>query len=532
MVQSVQRGCCRARFNANNGVALSRLPRFAAQAHPVDSRCCLSRQSHCHIAKSATDVFDLVMTTCGNGDPCSRLLFNSVNRAYLLRVGDYYSCNVQTPATPTQRYIEKDGCFIRAHPPLGDTLRDTFDEATASSLNPWGISDHDRNTRETQGVGCQISCAEDHTHEATKSYFQKKALGATALWDIGTETGEIASAALVPTTKTADLSHAATQVSKRAQFKPSVLCSDTWPVKDDYWPLPFPKIQGRLGLFHYLQRLIKTMKKKHVDYFLAINPLLNAVHRHNREDCDDLLRALKEGTIGGRKHTDQDILCLKLTKHSRQRHSKHLRKEMRPPTTMSNMLDEWFVRFKCTSQDGPPPLGRLDPTTNETLFTPETKIAIKNCKEKAQCLQDPLPLEDMHCVIQPIPNLPHGLKECISRRGESSLESFHLMLAHFGNSGMRNVLADNLNLTGAARHNLAIRHRLRLTKLTAVHNQQGMKIPAGWETVVSYCNHSQLQCLNQLAVAAGINDVPFPNAKKLQCGLMMVRGSSPSTSLG
>lgn len=127
-------------------------------------------------------------------------------------------------------------------------------------------------------------------------------------------------------------------------FNPSALCSDRWPIKDDHWASPFPGIKGRLGPFHFPQRLIKTMKKKHIDCFPAINLPLNAVCQCNRDDCHNLLRALKDGTIGaGWKHSDEDVICLKLTKHFRQRCSKHLRKEMRPHVTICQMLDEWFV---------------------------------------------------------------------------------------------------------------------------------------------------------------------------------------------
>ena len=63
----------------------------------------------------------------------------------------------------------------------------------------------------------------------TKNYFQKKQMGAAALWDVATETGKIASAVLVPTTKTTEYAHAATQMARREGFKPSAKYRDTWP---------------------------------------------------------------------------------------------------------------------------------------------------------------------------------------------------------------------------------------------------------------------------------------------------------------
>jgi hypothetical protein len=88
-----------------------------------------------------------------------------------------------------------------------------------------------------------------------------------------------------------------------------------------------------------------------------------------------------------------------------------------------------------------------------------------------------------------------------------NLESFHLMLAHFGNSGMRDSLADNLNLTGTAWYNLSIRYKLQLAREESTTKRS--RIPAAWETVVSYFNHSELSYINTLAKAAGMQDVPF-----------------------
>jgi len=140
---------------------------------------------------------------------------------------------------------------------------------------------------------------------------------------------------------------------------------------------------------------------------------------------------------------------------------------MHPPNTICERLDDWFVQFKVTASEGSrPALGRLDPVTKEPLFASETKEAVANDKLKAQRLQDPLPLDCMCSVTAPNPNSGHGLPEHLSHRGESNLEAFHLMLAHLSNNGMRETLADDLNPTGTARHNLTIRHKIRLSRTT------------------------------------------------------------------
>jgi len=268
-----------------------------------------------------------------------------------------------------------------------------------------------------QGVSCRLIFAQDHTHEATKNCYQKKGMSANALWDVATETGEIAAAVLVPTTKTVHYSHAATRLAQRNGFNPAAMCSDTWPAKSDYWNLLFHKqIEGRLCLFHFIQRITKTLKKNHADHFSAVTALLTCICQHNEVDYENLLRALKEGTLSGTKHSDEDITELKVSRLFRQRYDKHLQKEIRAPHTLCSMLDDWFDRCKCTSGDvSCPERGRLDPVTGETLFSSQTKEAVLNGKDEAAYLQDPLTLDEMYHTTHSSPNSPHQLKEHLSR---------------------------------------------------------------------------------------------------------------------
>ena len=519
MVMSMKCSCCNRRYNANDGQILAGIPAHIVSAYPVEHRFALANRN-CHVGRTSTaNVIDLLMTTYANGDLCSRLLYNAMNRAYLERVADYYSFN-RNKECP--KYIDKDGQFITAYPPLGDLIRDIHDNAMSNDNNPWKLSDHDRHSREIQGVGSRLLYAEDHTHQVTRNYFRRQQIGANALWDMATETSEIATAVLVPSTKTKDLSHAAAQVARRPHFNPAAMYSDRWPTKSGFWNLLYgPKLEGRLGLFHYLQRMIKTLRKTHCDYFRAVNLLLDSVYFYFEKDYEKLLVALKEGTLSstGKKYTDEDIAELKRTKLFRQRYAKHLRKVIRPPNIINERLENWFVRFKCSASPGAAlPLGRLDPITKEPLFTAATKDAVMNCKDKSKYLQDPLPFEDMYDEILPNPNSPHGLSEFLSRRGESNLEAFHLMLAHFANTGMRETLADNLNLAGTARYNLAIRHKLKIARLSTNTERYAAraKIPAAWETVVPFSNHTELAYINSLATEAGhSNAVPFPNAEPL-----------------
>jgi hypothetical protein len=59
--------------------------------------------------------------------------------------------------------------------------------------------------------------------------------------------------------------------------------------------------------------------------------------------------------------------------------------------------------------------------------------------------------------IEATPFLKHGLcKKWVAKKGESSLEKFHHLLAHFANQGMCCELSDSVGLWGTARYNLKL----------------------------------------------------------------------------
>jgi len=80
---------CRRRYASNNREMFIQLPAYTAAAHPVESKYALQCKS-CHLGRNATDVFDMLMTMYGNGDLCSHLLYNAINRAYSEQVSNYY----------------------------------------------------------------------------------------------------------------------------------------------------------------------------------------------------------------------------------------------------------------------------------------------------------------------------------------------------------------------------------------------------------------------------------------------------------
>ena len=103
-----------------------------------------------------------------------------------------------------------------------------------------------------------MAASQDHTRDAARDY--PKSLGGYYIWDFMVETGEVATAVLVPTTGAADFSHAAESLARRPNFRPKVLYCDTWPHNKGFWEMLFgPTLHGRLGLFHYTYRIVETL---------------------------------------------------------------------------------------------------------------------------------------------------------------------------------------------------------------------------------------------------------------------------------
>jgi hypothetical protein len=517
IVMSYTCSLCKTRVNGNDGRLIYSLPEYIRDAYPVLPRYATG---NFHISRSSSDLLEEVIMTYGNGDFVSRLLYGAINKDYLRRLELYLSHwkEHNGDGLECKPFPKKDSEYLTRYPPYGDSLRKLYDHAARSPLNYGGVSDVERHTREIQSVGCKSMFAQDHTMEVVKNY-RSKEMGAYACWDCAVETGEIACAVLVPSTKVSDLAHAAEALRRRPNFNAQAMYSDTWPNKDEFWHMLFgDKMTGRLGLFHFMQRIVKSLRSAHIDYRVAIRDLQTSIYSYHEEDYEKLIKALQEGTMSttGKKYSLEEINQMKLSSTFKTRYHRWLRKRILPPETIRERLKGWFNRFKVHSSDpdGAPGEGRLDPNTGKKLFTPDTKGVVQECLKNAEYLQDPLPVDNMYRALLPSRFSKHGLTEYISLRVESKLEGFHDPLSHFGNSSMRSSLCDALNLAGTARYNLNIRHKIRISQQPLEVRQN---MPSCWEVIPSYYNHVQLVHLNRMAVDARYPDdvVPFPFVEAL-----------------
>lgn len=94
------------------------------------------------------------------------------------------------------------GCAI--HGPDGKALQTQYKDASNSVLTYAGISDKHRYEHEIQSVGCNLTCASKHAFSVIKNYPAGK--GMEAVFDMTVETGEIATAVVVPSISTTDYS--------------------------------------------------------------------------------------------------------------------------------------------------------------------------------------------------------------------------------------------------------------------------------------------------------------------------------------
>ncbi len=60
-------------------------------------------------------------------------------------------------------------------------------------------------------------------------------------------------------------------------------------------------IVGCLGIFHFMQRMVKTMRSTHTKYWEAIVALKECVYYYHDDDMLKVLKALKNGTMSRKK---------------------------------------------------------------------------------------------------------------------------------------------------------------------------------------------------------------------------------------
>ena len=478
---------CATRYYGNDGRLLQMLPPNVAMAYPVLPRFAVPGATF-HLNVECAEDFADIMLIYANGDFFSRRLYDRKLREYERRLISFFS--IKTEEKHSEYVSMKE--WIGEIPPSGDTLRLLYQQAERSKLNYTGVSNVDRYSREISSVGCNDLSAIDWTHAVTKNY---NIPGAKACFTMNTETSEIAALGLVETTGVDQAAHMIEQVSRRPNFRPKAIVTDTWPANEHFWYMIFGPIVGCLGIFHFMKRIVDTLNPRNSKYWEALVALKEAIYSYHQLDYSELIRVMKTGLMrpDGKKLNERDIHDLQRSKRWKQRYGAYLRKMLHKPEIIQTKLMSWWLNYCAINEDG------------KWLCNKATEPAILNQMRHTQDIQFPDGVE-MYREIKPGRRSKHGLSKWISSNPEPALESWHGRFANFGNTGMAAGLSDCLHLKGTAEGNVKIRH------LLAIQEDEMMNewLPSHHRETPALKDHLLGSFINELAVKAGCAKIPFP----------------------
>lgn len=106
----------------------------------------------------------------------------------------------------------------------------------------------------------------DHTFDLAKNFNDPEVKMA---FDIVTGVLRLALLVLTKTTSIEEVLHAIEDLVHRNQFgvlfDPRTLYTDTWPANRDVWATHLLDCLGRLGLFHWMKRILDSLRPGHKD---------------------------------------------------------------------------------------------------------------------------------------------------------------------------------------------------------------------------------------------------------------------------
>ena len=487
---SMQYDCkrCDNRCKASDGRILMQVPVQYRNGFDVDPRYTVNKETY--LSLSFSQVMDKIFITHGNGDQLSTMLNELRGDHYLDVEESYFSQAID--AGVAARALPVYQTYNRRYSPSGSQLRDLKDEASVSILLSTCVPDKERVRREMQSVGCSLTSSSDHTFELMKNYVKGIMDEKACAHTMGTETGEIASVAIVKSTAQREYSHLAEQCTLRGNWKPKIHVTDNCPVGIALWEQLVKGVHCQLGLFHYTYRISKTLNKECKSLRTALSALSACMYHMDQGDLESVKLCLREGSLGkdrnGNRCADEDI-DVKAT-----RYREHVRIFIHKERVIQSKLKAWLTTWQDEYDN-----------ERERLFTDHTVRTVLEQVKKATYVVDNLAKHELYIQVEAVSRSKHGLPMYVGTRGaESKLEKGHHSIAHFANGGMRHTLADYLHMGGIAIYNLRIRYRLKLAKMPA---KERAKIPTDFQKSPHLTNHLRLAHNNMLAKKAGLSNV-------------------------
>jgi hypothetical protein len=301
-------------------------------------------------------------------------------------------------------------------------------------------SRHAYRTRQLQGVEADGGCASsDHTFRAARNFrVRDSKRKPKAVWDVATGLLSVACLILVATTRACEWVHAAEELAHRPGWRPNVHYTDTWPSQETLWSLLWPFARGRLGIFHWMKRLTKTLRPEHRDFGKAIRRLSEVAFQCDDSCIYDVETALKDGSLNGVVHDDDDIADLKASGAFWKRYREYIRKTTHKAGLIAKLLENWRVEFAPSNET-------FDENLGDYLFTRATDPAIEVALTRINDITD---IAEHYKPKRRKPRQKHNLTGYKCDRGEK-VETFHGPLAHYGNPGMSPYLAQAVTIEGA-----------------------------------------------------------------------------------
>ena len=310
----------------------------------------------------------------------------------------------------------------------------------------------------------------------------------------------------MPSTEAIYFSHGVEQFANRSNVSPIVHSIDNWPNNSKLYIAIFgPGTTPVLGTFHFLKRMTSTLRKGHRLFGEATAKLSKALFYDHPDDVKKVELDLQNGKLSGKEMSLAEMIKLKKDNSW----WKNWKCYIRNPTfsvapiqsTLQEIYDEYDKPYDRFAAELP-------------VFTRDAKLAFENCIEKAEGVVDVVGIDTLFDRIPPSQKAVSKLPKWINNRGtESKLEKAHHSLAHFGNGGMKNALADSLNFAGVSLYNLSIwyRHQLQM-----MDGEERAKTPVAYHSFAQHINHLRLALLNKLGRTAGLDKDVHTNVRVLR----------------
>ena len=254
------------------------------------------------------------------------------------------------------------------------------------------------------------------------------------------------------------ITHQQEQFARRPNVNPEVFVTDDMPKNIGMYREIYGDISFCLGLFHFVQRITKTLVPEHEDFEASVRDLTSGLSYDEECDVDNVKQALRNGFLGAnnKKHTDNEIKSMMQSFSWNQNYRKYIRMYLKDALIINLHLNTWVSKWN----------NMYDDAINSKLFTAETTKAIGNAIKNTKLLVNGLAKEKKYIEVKPSKYSVCGLSTFVNLMGaEQKGEAGHLHLAHYANGATEASLADALALAGISTDNCRLYEKLRIGQL-------------------------------------------------------------------